>query len=241
MIIIPAIDIRDGKSVRLKQGKINSEVIHSTDPVFIAKLWKAKGAKCIHIVDLDGSFNGICINKKIVADICSSVDIFVEISGGIRNIEQIIEMFDFGVKYVVLGTVAVSNPDVVKKAINKYGEEKIIVSVDSINEKVAINGWKDITEINIFDFISRLEGYGIKKILYTDISRHGMLTGPNFLSLKKILKNNIDVIVSGGIGSINDLIKLKKYEKKGVVSVIIGNALYIDKIKFEDAIKIIED
>ncbi|MDR0956340.1 MAG: 1-(5-phosphoribosyl)-5-[(5-phosphoribosylamino)methylideneamino]imidazole-4-carboxamide isomerase [Endomicrobium sp.] len=241
MIIIPAIYIRQGNSVKLKQGKIETEIIYSTEPVFIAKLWKAKGAQRIHVVDLDGAFGGTNLNMGIIKNICSQVDIPVEVGGGIRSMNKIKEVFDLGATYVVLGTVAVYNPKIVRQAIDKYGSEKIIVSVDAKDGKVAIDGWKDVTHIDFWKLVNNIKNIGIKEILYTDISRDGMFTGPDFAGIKKISESGIKIIVSGGVKTVNDLIELKKYEKSGVIATIVGSALYADEFKLEDAIRMLED
>ena len=238
MIVIPAIDIRQGNSVRLKQGKIDAETIHSTDPVFMAKLWKAKGAQRIHVVDLDGAFNGASQNKEIIKDICAAVDIPVEVGGGIRTLEAVKESFDAGASYVILGTVAVYNPDIVRKAVAKYGADKIIVAVDAKDGKVAIGGWKDVTHIDVFELAEQLKESGVEEILYTDISRDGMLTGPDFSGIKKLAKTKMRIIASGGIKTVQDIIKLKELEKSGVFAAIVGSALYTDDFKLEEAIKI---
>ena len=240
MIVIPAIDIRQGNSVRLKQGKIDAETIYSTDPVFIAKLWKAKGVQRIHVVDLDGAFSGININKDIIRNICMEVDIPVEVGGGIRDMDKIKEIFDMGASYVVLGTVAVYNPEIVRKSIDKYGPKKIIVAVDAKDGKIAIGGWKDITPVDILELVDRLKEIGVEDILYTDISRDGMFTGPDLSGLEKLCKSNLRIIASGGVKSINDLIELKGYEEEGVFAAIVGSALYTNDFKLEDAIKRVE-
>ncbi|MDR2666449.1 MAG: 1-(5-phosphoribosyl)-5-[(5-phosphoribosylamino)methylideneamino]imidazole-4-carboxamide isomerase [Endomicrobium sp.] len=240
MIVIPAIDIRQGNSVRLKQGKIDAETIYSTDPVFIAKLWKAKGAQRIHVVDLDGAFNGMNINKDIIRNICMEVDIPVEVGGGIRDMDKIKEIFDMGASYVVLGTVAVYNPEIVRKSIDKYGPKKIIVAVDAKNGKIAIGGWKDITPVDILELVDRLKKVGVEDILYTDISRDGMFTGPDLSGLGKLCGSNLRIIASGGVKSIDDLVELKRYEEEGVFAAIVGSALYTNDFKLEDAIKRVE-
>lgn len=240
MIVIPAIDIRQGNSVRLKQGKLEAETVHSTDPVFIAKLWKAKGAQRIHVVDLDGAFNGTSQNSEIIKQICESVGIPVEVGGGIRDMKRVDEVFKWGASYAILGTVAVYNPEILRKAIKKYGPKKIIVAVDAKDGKVAIGGWKDITPVDVDELIGKLKEFGVEEILYTDISRDGMLTGPDFAGLKKLSKSGMRIIASGGVKTIDDLVKLKEYEKDGVFAAIVGSALYTDDFKLEDAVKTME-
>ena len=240
MIVIPAIDIRQGNSVMLKQGKLEAETIHSTDPVFMAKLWKAKGAERIHVIDLDGSFNGTNQNKEIVKNICNSVDIPVQIGGGIRDIKKVGEIFKMGASYAILGTVAIYNPEVVRQAVDKYGADKIIVAVDAKDGKVAIGGWKDVTPVDAIELINKLKIFGVREIIYTDIARDGMLSGPDFTGLKKISKTGMRIIASGGVTTLDDIIKLKEYEKDGVFASIVGSALYTDGFKLEEAIKALE-
>ncbi|MDR1400888.1 MAG: 1-(5-phosphoribosyl)-5-[(5-phosphoribosylamino)methylideneamino]imidazole-4-carboxamide isomerase [Endomicrobium sp.] len=237
MIVIPAIDIRQGNSVRLKQGKIDAETIYSSDPVFIAKLWKEKGAQRIHVVDLDGAFNGMNINKDIIKSICMEVDIPVEVGGGIRDMNKIKEVFYMGASYVILGTAAIYDPEIVRKSIDKYGPKKIIVAVDAKDGKIAIGGWKDITQVGILELVNRLKKIGVEEILYTDISRDGMFTGPDLLGLEKLCESSLRIIASGGVKTIDDLIELKKYEEKGVFAAVVGSALYTSDFKLEDAVK----
>ncbi|MDR1433849.1 1-(5-phosphoribosyl)-5-[(5-phosphoribosylamino)methylideneamino]imidazole-4-carboxamide isomerase [Candidatus Endomicrobiellum devescovinae] len=240
MIVIPAIDIRLGNVVILKQGKLESEVVHSADPVFIAKLWKAKGAQRLHIIDLDGALSGTNLNKEIIKKICSSVNIPVQVGGGMRSLDRIKEAFKYGADSVILGTVAVYDPKIVKKAIKKYGAKKIIVSVDSKDGKVAIGGWKDLTHLNILEYINNLKEIGVQEILYTDILRDGMFTGPDCEGAKKFSDTGMRIIVSGGIRSIEDLVKLRAYEKSGVYAAVVGSALYTEEFKLEDAVKTIK-
>jgi len=240
MIVIPAIDIRGGNSVRLKQGKLNAETVHSSDPVYIAKLWKSKGAKRVHVVDLDGAFSGESVNKKIIKKICSSVDIPVEVGGGIRDLKKIKELFDIGAAYAILGTAAVENPQLVKQAVEKFGADKIIVAIDAKNGNVATKGWVDVTSVKVLDLAMELKSFGLQEILYTDISRDGMLSGPDFEGLKSLTKTGLRIIASGGVRSIDDLIKLKELEPVGVHAAIVGSALYTDGFNLEKAIEVVE-
>ena len=215
MIIIPAVDIRQGNCVMLKQGKIADETIYSKDPVFMAKLWKAKGAERLHVVDLDGSFSGNQSNNQIIGNICLSVDIPVEVGGGIRNMKRINDIFTLGASYAILGTVAIYNPDIVRQAIEKYGPDKIIV-----------------------EMIEKLKNMGVREIIYTDISKDGMLKGPNIDGLKKIAKTSgMNVIASGGVTTVDDVKKIAKLEKYGVTGAIVGKALYTEDFKLEEAIR----
>ncbi|MEA5000951.1 MAG: 1-(5-phosphoribosyl)-5-[(5-phosphoribosylamino)methylideneamino]imidazole-4-carboxamide isomerase [Endomicrobiaceae bacterium] len=238
MLIIPAVDIRQGNCVMLQQGRIADETIYSKDPVFMAKLWKAKGAERLHVVDLDGSFSGNQSNNAIIGNICLSVDMPVQIGGGIRSMKRIDEIFMLGASYAILGTVAIYNPDVVRQAIDKYGADKIIVAVDILEDKVAIGGWKEITPVTASEMIDKLKDMGVKEIIYTDISKDGMLKGPNIDGLKKIAKSSkMNVIASGGVTTIEDVKKIAKLEKDGVIGAIVGKALYTEDFKLEEAIR----
>lgn len=240
MLIIPAVDIRQGNCVMLQQGRIADETIYSKDPVFMAKLWKAKGAERLHVVDLDGSFSGNQSNNAIIGNICLSVDMPVQIGGGIRSMKRIDEIFTLGASYAILGTVAIYNPDIVRQAIDKYGADKIIVAVDILEDKVAIGGWKEITPVTASEMIEKLKDMGVKEIIYTDISKDGMLKGPNIDGLKKIAKlSKMNVIASGGVTTIDDVKKIAKLEKDGVIGAIVGKALYTEDFKLEEAIRVL--
>jgi len=237
MILIPAIDIRQGNSVRLKQGKIKHETIYSNDPVSVAKIWASCGAKCIHVVDLDGAFSGESKNKKIIKRICNDVDIPIHVGGGIRSLEKISEIFSLGAAKAVLGTIAVSNIQIVKESIKEYGKERIIVAVDAKDEKVAVNGWNDITSIDVLRLVDNLKEIGVQNILYTDISRDGMFYGPDYKVIKKLLKKDIKIIASGGIRTEDDVVKLKQC---GVFGAIVGSALYKEEFNLKRSIETAE-
>ena len=240
MIVIPAVDIRQGNCVMLKQGKIADETIYSKDPVFMAKLWKAKGAERLHVVDLDGSFSGNQSNNQIIGNICLSVDIPVEVGGGIRNMKRIDDIFTLGASYAILGTVAIYNSDIVRQAIEKYGSDRIIVALDVYEGKIAIGGWKEITPVTTEEMIEKLKNMGVSEIIYTDIAKDGMLKGPNIDGLKKVAKaSKMNVIASGGVTTVEDVQKIAKLEKYGVKGAIVGKALYTEDFKLEEAIRVL--
>ncbi|MDR2772948.1 MAG: 1-(5-phosphoribosyl)-5-[(5-phosphoribosylamino)methylideneamino]imidazole-4-carboxamide isomerase [Elusimicrobiota bacterium] len=241
MLIIPAIDIRNGKSVRLKQGKVENETIHSDSPFETAKLWKSKGAKRLHIVDLDGAIDNSDINIPLIQKICNELEIKIEVGGGIRDIKKIDFLFNAGAEYVILGTAAIQNPTTLKEALDKYGDEKIIVALDVKDGKVAIKGWKTVAETSAEEFITKMQKLGIKEFIYTDISRDGMLSGPNFNGLKSFLNRGLRIIASGGIKNVNDIIELKKYEGSGLIGAIIGKVLYTDNFDLKKAIEEVEN
>jgi len=240
MLVIPAIDIRGGNCVRLVQGKLEQETIFSKDPVFVAKLWQAQGAKRIHIVDLDGAFSGVIQNLELIVKIVKSIKIPIEVGGGIRDINTIKRVLSSGVAEVILGTSAIYDTDTVKKALKKFGR-RIIISIDSTGGKAAIGGWKEITAVRSAILAKRVEGMGVKKIIFTDIKKDGMLKGPNVKGIKAFAeKVKIPVIACGGISTLDDVKRIKELEEYGISGMIIGKALYTGDIKLQEAMEIAE-
>ncbi|OGS47387.1 MAG: 1-(5-phosphoribosyl)-5-[(5-phosphoribosylamino)methylideneamino]imidazole-4-carboxamide isomerase [Elusimicrobia bacterium RIFOXYD2_FULL_34_15] len=237
MLIIPAIDIRGGNCVMLTQGKLEAETVYSKDPAFIAKMFQAKGAKRIHIVDLDGAFSGSPQNIAVIEKIRQAVTVEIEFGGGVRKIETIEKMLNIGIDKIIIGTVAVFNPDVVKEAVKKF-KDKIIIAIDVFDDKIAIGGWKEVTQYNALEFAKNMKEIGITEIITTDVMRDGMMEGPNIEGIKRICKSGVSVIASGGVSRLEDVEKIASLEKLGVSGMIIGKALYNDSIKLEDAIKI---
>ena len=238
MLIIPAIDIKGGRCVRLFQGRMEQETVYSDDPVSVAKRWEDEGAEFLHIVDLDGAVSGVPKNKEIIESIIKSVKIPLEVGGGIRNIETIKEYFSIGAKKVIIGTVAWENPILISEVCKMF-PERIIVGIDAKNGNVAVRGWEDVTETSASTLAKRFEGMGISGIIYTDISRDGTLSGPNIDSIKSFAKSiSIPVIASGGVSDINDIKNIMKLKKHGVTGVIVGKALYSGAVNLKEAIKL---
>ncbi len=240
MQIIPAVDLRKGQCVRLTRGKLENETVFSKDPCFMANLWQAKGAKRIHVVDLDGAFTGVMQNLKLIKEIRKKINIPMQVGGGIRDLKTIRKVLSLGVDKVILGTVTISNPELVKKSIAEFGE-KVIVSIDSQDGKVAIGGWKDITSQSAFSLAEQLIQEGVSEIIFTDVTRDGTLEGPNIKVIKNMLqklKAKVSIIIAGGMAKLEDVRKIKKMEGLGVTGVIIGKALYTEDIEIEEAIKI---
>lgn len=231
MIIFPAIDIRGGKCVRLEQGRADKETVYGEDPIEVAKLWESKGALFLHVVDLDGAINGNRLNRNIIRSIVDSVDIPVQLGGGIRTIDDIEDVFDSGVGRVILGTSVVEKEGFLEEALEKYGD-KIAVSIDAKDGFIATKGWTKISDIKANYYAKALENLGLKTLIYTDISKDGMLSGPNFMELKA-LKESVDmnIIASGGISSFSDISTLKSLKIYGA---IIGKALYSGNITLEE-------
>ncbi|MCX5699974.1 MAG: 1-(5-phosphoribosyl)-5-[(5-phosphoribosylamino)methylideneamino]imidazole-4-carboxamide isomerase [Candidatus Omnitrophica bacterium] len=237
MLIIPAIDLKDGCVVRFVQGKSNKKV-YSSSPFKVAKHWVKQGAQFLHIVDLDGAFTGSPKNLNIVKDIVKEIKVPVEFGGGVRSIETIKSILDLGVKRVVLGTRAVEDKVFLKKAFSKF-KEKIIVGVDAKDGKVMVKGWKmGFKNTDACEFSLYLKELGFKELIYTDTLKDGTLSGPNIKELKKLLKiTGLKIIASGGVSSLEDLRKLKSLSKEGVSAVIVGKALYEGRFTLPQAIK----
>jgi len=239
MLIIPAIDLRGGKVVRLFQGKFDRQKVYSNDPVKAAKHWARQGAQFLHIVDLDGALNGTPKNLKAVKEISAKVGIPFEFGGGVRSIEMISKLLELGAQRVVLGTRAASDAAFLKRAKKKFGE-KIIVSIDAKDGKVLTKGWKLGAAKTALDFSVEIKKAGFKQLIYTDISRDGTLSGPNIKGIRELLeKTGLKVIASGGVSGLDDLVKLKKLEKKGVIAVIVGKALYEERFTLAEAIRVV--
>lgn len=234
MIIFPAIDILKGKCVRLIQGDYNKEVVYDDSPVKMAQQWEAKQAEFIHIVDLDGAKSGQSINESIIIDIAKSVNVPIQVGGGIRSMETVQTYLDNGVNRVIVGTAAIENPDFLKEAVETYGE-RIVVSLDAKEGYVATDGWTDTSDVRALDIVKDLEKLGVKTIVYTDIAKDGMLQGPNLAEQQAINEaTTIDVIASGGVTTREDVDQLKQLDLYGA---IVGKALYDGKVTFEELIK----
>lgn len=236
MIIIPAIDIIDGKVVRLVEGDYNQKTIYNDDPVKIAKEFKGCGAELIHIVDLDGAKSGNAKNKDVVKEIKKNVDIKIEFGGGIRSNEIAQELIALGVDRLIIGTKAVEDLNFVKSLIGKY-ENKIVIGIDARDGIVKTDGWLKGDEIKVIEFVEDLKKIGVLEIIYTDISKDGKLSGVNILETKNIKDvSKMNVIASGGVKDMLDIIKIKD---SGIDGVIIGKALYEKRIDLREAIQIV--
>lgn len=235
MIILPAIDIRGGNAVRLYQGDYNKEEIVANDIMHTARTFQRKGAKFIHLVDLDGAKDGIGVNHNIIVRIAKEMDIPVEVGGGIRDMKTIEHLILNGIKRVILGTVAMENKELVKEAVKKY-KDKIAVGIDCKDGYACGRGWLTESKLHYIDFAKEMESYGVDNIIVTDISRDGTLTGPNIEMLKELKKNvNIKITASGGIKDIEDIKALNDIDVYGAIT---GKAIYANTLSLEEAIKI---
>lgn len=230
MIIFPAIDLKNGKCVRLLQGEKNSETIYFDNPVEVALKWQAKGAKYLHLVDLDGAFDGTPQNKALIKEIVNTLDIPVELGGGIRNLEIAKEYIDCGIARIIIGTQAVKDLSFIEELISLY-DEKVCVSIDAKKGVVCTEGWVETSHLEALELAANLERLGLQTLVYTDISKDGMMAGPNFEMLNVLNAHlNIDIIASGGVSSYADAKRLKEMNLYGA---IIGKALYEGTIDLE--------
>ena len=238
MRIYPAVDIYDGKCVRLKEGKLAKMEMFYENPLDAAKMWEQKGAKALHIIDLNGAFDGKTGNSKVIEKIIGSVSIPVQVGGGLRNVSGIKEAFNTGAARVIIGTAAVLDEELLETGLKKY-IDKMIVSIDAKDGNVAIKGWVNVSEFSAYNFASKIVGKGFRNIIYTDISRDGLLKGPNIDGIEKMCNvEGAKITASGGITSIDDILAIKEAGAEGA---IIGKALYAGVLKLEDAIKAAED
>lgn len=233
MIIYPAIDMKDKQCVRLTQGSYDDMIIYESDPVKVAKNWEEKGAKILHLVDLDGARNGIRTNQPVVEEILKNISIPVQLGGGIRDSEGVETFLKLGVSSVIIGTAALKDKEWTKKMLEKY-KDKIIISIDAYKGMIATDGWESISNIKALDLINELEDFGLKRIVYTDIEKDGMLSGPNFSMYKELKSNSkVEIIASGGITTMDDIKKLKILEVYGA---IIGKAIYNGNLRLEEVL-----
>jgi len=236
MEIIPAIDLRNGKCVRLYQGDYKQETVFSEDPVSVAEHWKSLGAKRIHIVDLDGAAAGKVCHAQTIADIISAVDMPVEVGGGIRSMESIEQLFTVGVERVILGTAAIENQELIKESCRCFGK-RIIAGIDARDGYVATRGWIESSKVTAIELVERMKAIGVERVVYTDISRDGTLTEPNFdATAELVAKSGVHVIAAGGISSIGHLQKLAAI---GVEGAIVGRAIYTGHIDLQKALSVI--
>lgn len=241
MLIFPAIDIRGGKCVRLFKGDFSQETVFSDKPEDMAVKWQSQGGKFLHLVDLDGAVARKPQNLDVVQRIIDSVDIPVELGGGIRTMENIDEALSLGVQRVILGSVAVQNPQLVKDACRKYGE-RIVVGIDAKDGIVAVDGWGISGNIEVGKLARQMADVGVKTIIYTDISRDGTLSGVNVEATAKLARESgVKVVASGGVKSLADIRALLPYEKDGIEGVIVGKSIYTGSLRLQEAVALAEE
>jgi len=236
MIVIPAIDLKEGKCVRLEQGLMEKDTVFSDNPGAQAKVWQDAGAELLHIVDLDGAFAGEPKNRTAIEAIIEAIDIPAQLGGGIRDLATIEAYLGMGLSRVIIGTAAQRNPALVEEACRKF-PGKIVVGIDAKNGLVAVQGWAEVTDVTAVDLAKKFEGFGVSAIIYTDISRDGMMQGVNVDATRQLAEAiSIPVIASGGLSSLADIERLMAIEQSGVVGAITGKAVYTGAIDLKEAV-----
>lgn len=234
MQLYPAIDIKDKKCVRLKQGLFDQVQVYSEDPVEVALAWEAAGASFIHLVDLDGALLGRGVNRDVICEIVRSVHVPVQLGGGIRSLADMEEVLNMGVFRGIVGTKAVTDPKLLKKMVDSFGPSHVVCGIDAKNGLVATQGWVDVSNISAIELALQMKVYGVRTVVYTDISKDGMLTGPNVSATKTLSDaTGLDIIASGGMSCMDDLQAISDAKIHGA---IIGKALYEKRIDLKEAI-----
>ena len=237
MKIFPAIDIKDKKCVRLIKGDFDKKTEYETSPIDQAGKYKDHGFQNLHIVDLDGALAGKTINLDIIQQIVSKYDLKIEVGGGIRSLDSIKQYVDAGVEKVILGSGAIKNKEFLKEACENF-KNQIALGLDAKDGNLSVSGWKENLNVKTIDFLQEVNSYGVSRIIYTDINRDGMKTGPNFDETVKIAElSNCPVVISGGVSSINDIKKAKELNKKKIEGIIVGKAIYDGDIKLDELAK----
>ncbi|MDP1808939.1 MAG: 1-(5-phosphoribosyl)-5-[(5-phosphoribosylamino)methylideneamino]imidazole-4-carboxamide isomerase [Actinomycetota bacterium] len=238
MIVFPAIDILAGKCVRLHQGRYDAVTVYADDPSEVARLWQAQGAEWLHVVDLDGAKDGRPVNLEAVEKIAARVDLPVQYGGGAREEADLRRLFNLGVRRIVLGTTLITDPEFAAKAVAEFGDA-LVAGVDARNGKAAVAGWREDTDINAAELAGELQGRGIARVIYTDISVDGTRRGPNLEATRTLAESlAIPVIASGGVSALSDIRALTALEGVGVEGVIIGSALYERSFELSEALKV---
>ena len=238
MQLYPAIDMKNGQCVRLRQGAFKDITIYSDAPEKVAAHWQEKGASFLHLVDLDGALAGYSVNEEVIRRIADTVSIPIEIGGGIRSGEAVERMLGLGVRRVIIGTKAVEHPEFLRDMVRTFGEEAIVAGVDAKDGMVAVEGWEKVSSLTASDLCLTMKEYGVRHIVYTDISRDGMLSGPNVEATRKLTEETgLDIIASGGVSCMEDL---KCLHEVGIRGAIIGKALYENRIDLAEAVRLYE-
>jgi phosphoribosylformimino-5-aminoimidazole carboxamide ribotide isomerase len=239
LLVIPAIDLRRGRCVRLYQGDPDRETVYGENPVEVAVQWEQLGAKMLHLVDLDGAFTGHSKNAKVISAIGERVHIPLQLGGGIRSMEAVEKAFSAGISRVILGTMVIGEPELARRIVDQYSDS-ILVGIDARDGLVAVKGWTESSAVKATDLAAEIEQWGVKEIIYTDIHKDGTMQGPDLAGLEDLLKDtSLQVIVSGGISSTADLAALRPYSDR-VRGVIIGKALYTNQLTLPDAMAVFE-
>ncbi len=238
MIVIPAIDLKDGKCVRLEQGLMERDTVYSDDPAATARRWQDEGGELLHIVDLDGAFAGVPKNRAAIEAIVTAIDIPAQLGGGIRDLTTIEAYLTLGLSRVIIGTAAQRTPQLVTDACRRF-PGKIVVGIDAKNGMVAVQGWAEVTNVTAVELAKKFAGDGVAAIIYTDIARDGMLQGPNLEATRALAEAvGLPVIASGGVSSLKDIENLLAIEQYGVTGVITGKAIYSGALNLREAVEL---
>ncbi len=240
MIIFPAIDIKQGRCVRLIQGKKENEVVYSHDPAEVARSFEAIGASWLHVVDLDGAFEGVPRNLSIVREIAQRVRIPLQVGGGLRRIEDVKRVIEAGAARVVIGTKAAESPAFIEELLRRFGSERIVLGLDARDGVVAVKGWVELAEVRAVDLARSMRELGITRAVYTDVTKDGLLQGPNFEAIEQVARSSgLRIIASGGVSSLQDIKRLIALQEVGVEGVIIGKAIYDGTIDLREALSLV--
>lgn len=235
--LIPAIDLKGGHCVRLKQGRMDEATDYGDNPAEMAAHWQSLGARRLHVVDLDGAFAGKPANREAIRAICAAMNIPVQLGGGLRNLAMIEDTLSLGIDRVILGSIAISNPELVTEACRLF-PNRVCVGIDAKSGMVAVHGWDDVTDVSAMDLAKKFEDAGVAAIIYTDIARDGMLTGPNIEETRKLAQAiSIPVIVSGGVARIDDVLACASHVDAGICGAITGRAIYEGTLDFAGAMR----
>ena len=239
MIIYPAIDLKEGQCVRLVQGKAENKTVYSSDPGSMAYSFQTQGAEWLHVVDLDGAFEGQPRNMEAIKQIAAQINIPFQVGGGLRRKEDVEQVLALGASRVIIGTRAVTSPAFVEELLAAFGPDKIVLGLDARDGMVAIEGWVEKSSLRVFDFAKTMQRLGVKTVIYTDVARDGLLQGPNLDSIRQMAEQTgLQVIASGGVTTVENIKKLREMEPQGVTGAIIGKALYDGKIELKDALEV---
>jgi len=237
LLIFPAVDIKEGRCVRLIQGKKDQETVYGHDPVIMAKEWERQGASWVHVVDLDGAFSGIPRNREIIRKMVAVLSIPVQLGGGIREYGVAREYLELGVTRLIIGTGALNDQPLMRRLLDDFGPERIMVGIDAREGMVAVKGWEDVSTVAALDLAQDMKSLGVTRMVYTDISRDGLMQGPNFEAMQVMASvSGLAVIASGGVSTVEDILRLK--EIPGIEGAIIGKSLYEGRLSLEAALNV---
>lgn len=240
MELIPAVDLKDGRCVRLFQGRKDRETEYSDDPVAVARHWVDGGASRLHVVDLDGAFGDDSPNRSLVRKLLASVEVPCQVGGGLRDLETVSRVLEAGAGAAIIGTGGIRNPDFLRKTVERFGPSHVIAGVDCREGRVLVEGWEEDTRLDALEWLARLEQLGIQRVVYTDVERDGTQRGPNLDELRRVLEaSDLRVIASGGVGSLDDLERLAGVESPRLEGVIVGRALYEGTFTVPEALEVL--